>query len=427
MEYIINSIGTILHIIQGYFFYKSVACFLEQRRNKICLVVAGIIGVVVSMMVIFPQDPFNITINIPLFFLMLIIGFKQKWLVKISVLLLFFPIIITINFLTMDISGKIWVIFFHPNQLANTLVANLSILVSLLFWYLFQKLVGGKIRDMATTLDNKSWLLLDAICLASLTAVISFVYYTPQESYKVWLGMFACLITNVSAIRLVFYLAENIRGKLEQKNAKLQQDYYKELEIGQRELRKFRHDMNNHFSVVAELLEEGNEEAAKEYFQKLSGELRARGRSFCKNSIVNAVLNSKYNRAMEAEIDCFFHIEIDELLFIEPMDICTMFSNTLDNAIEACMKAKENNRSISVKARCTENGYFSYEIKNTMNQEIQIENGKYKTWKKEKKSHGIGLENVQDIVKKYSGTIDITHDTGEFCVVILIAEGSKLS
>lgn len=427
MDYIINSMGIILYMVQGYFFYKSVSCFLEPRVNKICLVVAGIIGVFVCIMVIFPRDIFNITANIPLFLLMLIIGFKPKWLVKISVFLLLFPIIITVNFLTMDIGGRIWVEVFQRHVFVGTLIGQISVVATLLFWYLFQKQAGGKIRDMATTLDNKSWLLLDAICLASLAAVISFVYYTPQETYKVWLGMFACLITNVSAIRLVFYLAENIRGKLEQKHAKLQQDYYKELEIGQCELRKFRHDMNNHFSVVAELLEEGNEEAAKEYFHKLSGELRARGRSFCKNSIVNAVLNSKYNRTMEAEIDCFFHIEIDELLFIEPMDICTMFSNTLDNAIEACRKVGESNRSISVKARCTENGYFSYEIKNTMNQEIQIENGKYKSWKKEKKSHGIGLENVQDVVKKYSGTIDITHDAEEFCVVILIAEGSKLS
>lgn len=80
-----------------------------------------------------------------------------------------------------------------------------------------------------------------------------------------------------------------------------------------------------------------------------------------------------------------------------------------------------------MKARCTEKGYFSFEIENSKSQEIQIEDGKFRTWKKEKKLHGIGIENVKDVVRRYQGTVDITHDTETFCVVILIAEGSSLA
>lgn len=239
--------------------------------------------------------------------------------------------------------------------------------------------------------------------------------------------MLACMITNISAIRLVYYLAEHVRGKLVEKNLKLQQDYYQELEANQIEIRKFRHDMNNHFSVVSELLEDGKEAEAKEYFRNLSGQLRARSRTFCKDSIVNAVINSKYNRAVEQGIDCFFNIEIDALWFLDNLDICTIFSNTLDNAIEACMKVEQDKRRISVKARCMENGYFSYEISNSKNQEIQVEEGHYKTWKRNTKSHGIGIENVRDVVKRYRGTMEISYDENTFCVLILISENSNLS
>ena len=427
METFFDTLGTIFYFIESYFFYRTLACFLEPKKKVVWRAVSYLIGLFVCTMVIFPQDVVNITVNIPLFLAMLLIGFRQKILVKVSVLLIFFPIIISANFLTQQIGTWIWINLLESGELANIVLSNMILIVNILFWYLFWRMSDQKIREMMDTLDEKSWFLLDAVCLASLTAVMSCVYYTPDESYKVWLCMLACLITNFASIRLVFYLAENIRSRLEQKNEKLQQDYYREREAGQQELRKFRHDMNNHFSVVAGLMEDGKDEEAKKYFQKLSGQLSAKGRTFCKNSIVNAVLNAKYNRAVEQGIDCFFNIEINELFFIDPLDICTIFSNMLDNAIEACMKVVPEKRRISMKARCTEKGYFSFEIENSKSQEIQIEDGKFRTWKKEKKLHGIGIENVKDVVRRYQGTVDITHDTETFCVVILIAEGSSLA
>lgn len=407
-------------------FYRTISNFLEQRSNRVYRWIGGVFGFCVSNMVIFPRDVFNITISIFLLFAMLISAFKGKLLVYVSVVLLFFPIVISLNFLTMEIEHWIWDSFTSRSDAADVFLWGIMLTLMVLFWFLFYKLSDKKYRETVRTLDTKSWFLLDAICLASLAAVISCVYYTPAQTYKVWPCMLACMITNIFAVRLVLYLAENVRGRLMQKNMKLQQDYYRELEANQLEIRKIRHDMNNHLSVVSELLKEGKDGEAKAYFEKLSGQLRAKSRTFCKDSIVNAVLNSKYNRAVEQGIDCFFHIELDSLIFIDSLDICTIFSNTLDNAIEACMKVEKNMRSISVKARCVGNQYFSYEIVNTKNQKTEEKNGKYTTWKKNEKSHGIGIENVKEVVKHYQGTMDITYDDKTFSVVILIAEGSRL-
>ena len=232
-------LGTGLYFIGSYFFYRTLTCFLEPRRQFSRRAVSYLIGLFVSSMVIFPRDVVNITVTIPLFFAMLLIGFKQKILVKASVVLMFFPIIISFNFLIQQIGTWIWINMLARDEIANAALSNLSYILNILFWYWFWKIWEKKTREMVDTLDEQSWLLLDAVCLASLTAVMSCVYYTPRESYKVWLCMLACLITNFASIRLVFYLAENIRGRLEQKNEKLQQDYYRELEAGQQELRKF--------------------------------------------------------------------------------------------------------------------------------------------------------------------------------------------
>lgn len=415
--------------VQTWFFYRTISRFLEPRKHIFFRAAGFLIAIPVCVIVIYPNDVFNITGCLPLFFVMLLIGFEQKLLVKGSIALLFFPILISLNFLTAELGGWVWMNYFYRDPFANAVLWNISVLLQMLFWVGFSKISQKKFRKMTISMDTRSWLLLDSICLASLTAVISCIYYTPPQSYKIWLCMLACMITNISAIRLVYYLSEHVRGKLNQKNLKLQQDYYRELEANQLEIRRFRHDMNNQFSVVSELLEEGKEAAAKEYFRSLLGQLRSKSRTFCRDSIVNAVINSKYNRAVEQGIDCFFNIEIDSLLFLDNLDICTIFSNTLDNAIEACMKVDEEKRKISLKARCTKNGYFSYEITNSKSrdQEIQVEEGRFRTWKANAKSHGIGIENVRDVVNRYRGTMDISYDEESFRVIVLIAEDRNLS
>ena len=57
--------------------------------------------------------------------------------------------------------------------------------------------------------------------------------------------------------------------------------------------------------------------------------------SFCRNSVVNAVINAKYQMMMNASMDVFLNIDIDKMMFIDDVSLCTIFANTLDNAIQA--------------------------------------------------------------------------------------------
>lgn len=414
-------IGVGVRYTQGYIFFRLIGCFLEVRPSAFAKVVSWILGTYVCGMVIFPNDAFNVTGVIPLFFVMLVVGYRAKILVRVSMVLLFFPIIVGLNFLALEISGYFIVNYASVDSVMNPIIVDVFLILVLFFWLFFLRMMKKREGRTIELLDDKSWLLMDIICLASLFAVVSGVYFTPEESYKMWLCMLACVVTNLGSIRLVFYLAESIRSEMEKRNLKLQRDYYEQLEANQLEIRRFRHDINNHFSVAAQLLEEGRVTEAKEYFQELSGQLSVKGRSFCKNSVVNAVLNAKYNRALEYGIDCFFHIEIEKLMFIAPIDVCTIFSNTLDNAIEGCMQLNKEKRKISVKARCMENGYFSYEIRNSKGNEIRKEKGKYKSSKKKERNHGLGIENVKEVVRRYQGNMEISYTEEEFCVVILVS------
>ena len=80
--------------------------------------------------------------------------------------------------------------------------------------------------------------------------------------------MLACMTANLGSIRLAAYLADGIFADMERKNLQLQKNYYDELEQNQSQIRKFRHDMNNHLFVVGKLLQEENIPKAKEYLKK---------------------------------------------------------------------------------------------------------------------------------------------------------------
>ena len=64
--------------------------------------------------------------------------------------------------------------------------------------------------------------------------------------------------------------------------------------------------MNNHLSVVGYLLQKGELQKARDYFDKISVYMQTANRKFCENSVVNAVLNAKYNLMTDAKLMDFF-------------------------------------------------------------------------------------------------------------------------
>lgn len=223
-------------------------------------------------------------------------------------------------------------------------------------------------------------------------------------------------------MRLAAYLADGLHADLERKNLQLQKNYYEELENNQNQIRKFRHDMNNHLSIVGSLLEEGNLSGAKEYFGSISGYMQTANRKFCRNSVVNAVINAKYQMMMDASMDAFLNIDIDKMMSIDDVSLCTIFANTLDNAIEACRKIEDTaRRKLKLRCRYTENGYFSFELTNSKVNKITEKKGRFLSDKEDKSTHGIGISSVKEIVDKYDGTLDISYDKEWFKIVILIA------
>lgn len=99
---------------------------------------------------------------------------------------------------------------------------------------------------------------------------------------------------------------------------------------------------------------------------------------------------------------------------------CTIISNLLNNAIEACEKIQDDKRIIEFEIAGYNSQIFisvcnSYDMESIINQKQ-----KFITTKEDKLNHGIGLENVRRTVKKYDGDMRIFQENERFIVTSLI-------
>ena len=93
-------------------------------------------------------------------------------------------------------------------------------------------------------------------------------------------------------------------------------------------------------------------------------------------------------------------------LNLEPLDICSIFSNALDNAIEATTPLPLDEKHIKMKIKGTDKLWL-IQITNPVAKDINTQrlfNNGYTT-KKDKSHHGIGTFNIKRGVEKYGGAV----------------------
>lgn len=186
-------------------------------------------------------------------------------------------------------------------------------------------------------------------------------------------------------------------------------------------MREWRHDYNNHMQLIVGMLEKTDSNDNSEvidYIKNLDKKIKSTSLDISTgNYIVDAIVSAKATFVATHDIDFNYNILLPENISIENTDLCSILSNLLDNAIEACRKL-ENNRYINLEIIIFKN-QFNIKISNSTNGEYKIENGKFKTTKRGD-LHGIGINHVKSIVEAYGGIYDIKPESDSFTTHISI-------
>lgn len=212
------------------------------------------------------------------------------------------------------------------------------------------------------------------------------------------------------------YSAYVIKTRTEAAIRETEQEYYDEINRRYNESRKIRHDINNHLLAVSALIERGSIEEAKRYIAEVSeqSDLAAMPVKTGRN-VLDALLFKKTEQAAEKDCKIAFEIDCPISGSISDYDLCTIFGNILDNAIEAVSAGDR----ISVKiGKQLDMLYISCE--NPFSGELKRRGDRIITTKKDFASHGFGLMRVRELAGRYGGDVNITAENGVFLIEILL-------
>lgn len=193
-----------------------------------------------------------------------------------------------------------------------------------------------------------------------------------------------------------------------------QQTYIEEARKRNEQYTALRHDLNNHLLVLSGLLNEEKYEAAKKYAQKLSkNSFPLSVPPTTDRAALDILLNEKLSHARRNGIQTSCSVYIPQNLPIDDMDLCVIFSNILDNAIDACRNTEDAEKALSINTK-TRSHFLLIESTNTtaLQQDIKP---------------GTGLGNIRRMTEKYQGTAEIANADGRFRISILLCPAAKSS
>ncbi len=258
--------------------------------------------------------------------------------------------------------------------------------------------------------------------LANLAVIVSVIskLTNDNERFLLLINMGCIVFADFYFLYFVKFVEENNQLKmklqlLEQQSA-LQYEYYASQEKKYNESVKILHDINKHIKMIEDLYEAREEEKALSYTREILRLLEPLApREYTNHPILNILLDDKKECASNHNIEFALEVGNVDLKFMEPMEITTIFGNLLDNAIEACNKVSQN-RFIEMKID-TFHDFVAIHIENSSEEIEKWAHGKPVS--KKGNNHGIGLINVENVIKKYNGNMMLQAEQGTFSCDII--------
>ena len=206
-------------------------------------------------------------------------------------------------------------------------------------------------------------------------------------------------------------------AEINNKLLKTQQNYYQLLQEKEKETRRFRHDISNHILCLDTLIKDGKYIDAEEYLENMRdsvSELKPKYQTG--NMLVNAIINdiaSRYNN-----VQLIWTGVVPENLKLSNMDLCTIFSNVLENAFQAADGCIEQG-NVKVTARSLADS-LTFSVENDFIEPVKESKGIFITKKEDKENHGFGTMNVRSCVHANGGSIEYNYDDKIFSVEIVL-------
>ena len=299
----------------------------------------------------------------------------------------------------------------------------IGIFLSKIFGYAVIKMISFKFSKKMFCVDINYWIL-----FFIMFAVTTFILFTfckiLEESYTIYIRnlITASMVGLSVACIIVMILYENTlkqkyvinQNQISEVKLKEQLNHYNHIMMTQGQVKKLKHDLENHLLSIKMIIKKQQYNESLKYIDNLLKNINV-SNSYVDtgNTVLDAIISAKKTEAEKKGIAFNLKVQLPSNLPISQEDVCIIFGNALDNAIEAAEKTT-NKKYIDL-SLVFDKGALVCKIQNSME-------GVFNdiTSKSDTENHGIGKYNMQEVLNKYDAVSRVICNENEYILTIVI-------
>ena len=410
------------NVFSTYTIYLFMKIFFETRRTKtnieLLSYVAYFLGI--TFIYLFVNIPIILMFSNLIAFILLTLNYESTLKKRILSALLIYLVLLCVEMIVALFTGYFEFPVFAENYYSSIyglIVCRILSYVVVLLLNNFKNIKKGE------SVPNLNWLCIIFIPASSLYIILLLFQAKGLTIGQVLASIVLLLLINFGTFYLYDVITAALAERIQSMMILEQNKYYdRQLEIMRSSLKAtgaIRHDIRNHIFSIRSLVQSGEKEETLNYIANIAAGLENfKNYARTGNTIIDSIINFKFQEAEQLGIEIKHDLNIPEKLEMPSFDLTIILGNLLDNAIYAASRV-ETDPYVDVKVKY-DKGRLLLQVYNPFEGEIIEEEGKLLTTKEDKERHGIGLINIEKVLKKYDGTMDIDYEDNVFLVTILM-------
>ena len=148
------------------------------------------------------------------------------------------------------------------------------------------------------------------------------------------------------------------------------------------------------------------------YIDDLLDTIPAAPQMYCENQAVNAIVSHYATLCQEQGVETDIRLSVPtQTQQITDAELCVIFGNLLENALEACDRMGEGRKFLHLGSRI-HMGLLTIVMDNSFDGQVRQENGKFRSSKRD--DFGVGLTSIQAVARKRGGDARFETDGNVF-------------
>lgn len=412
----------------GVFLWAFGICQVKATKDKKRWVLSGVFGVGVVLTIwLYLENELLYFIKLLLTFLLFMSLIEGEWKRKCVIYLFSFCYIDiiaipvrTVLIITELIRKKEW----NENSILGTIFEFLCIL-GITYYIKKQDKIVKWLKELPTR-----YYFIGFLCSFATTGVSTYMELEMADkdfSIQILISILMMITSEMFYIMCIgaavistfckHYKEENL---LKDEYLRLSKQHYQTLLKNTQEIRSLRHDMQSHMNALSYFSKEKEWKKLQEYIEEVN-ENAEKVRPYTVNvnhGFINAILEDSLFREPEISFSCEGKIPAD--IQIDDFDLCTIFSNLIRNAVEACNRLpKDAEKWIYLKLYMLQDNLY-IRMENPVMSEVNVQKLERNTSKEDKKNHGFGIYNIKNAVEKYQGEVSFGCKNQKFIAEIVL-------